>query len=291
MSGAVLAPFLVMWIIVKMFLPDEMYDLGVTVSMVAWLAWVVILWAWSKSDASNYIVFPQSKWKFPDGTCRTFDLKVPTDSWEKIVEYPDGAVGYNVLFADKYAIDDPDLPFPIIFDSAKWILPDLWDVSFQRRAYGEFFHKGVFVTKPDCEDISVYVLGYEENQGQRFPICLINDCALTYAKAYKDYNLPALLKGDNPIYLLFRTERQKALKLEQHTAFLEDSVKVLSEDNPSDFKKSADRRINAIRKRHGGIMDTNASILSKILNLKTVAIVLLVLAGAYFIGHFFFGVW
>jgi|Deesub1362B_J571_1020462.scaffolds.fasta_scaffold19810_1 hypothetical protein len=38
MTGAVIGPFLIMWLFVKIFLPDAMYDIGITVSLFAWLA-------------------------------------------------------------------------------------------------------------------------------------------------------------------------------------------------------------------------------------------------------------
>lgn len=291
MSAVLLAPFLVMWLGIKMLLPDEMYDFAVTIAMCVWLVWVVLVWAYSKSDANNYIVFPQSKWKFPDGTCRTFDVKVVTDGWEKIVEFPDGSVGYRVYFADKYLYEDPDLPYPLTFDSAYWILPDLWDKAFQRRALGEFFHKGVFVTKPDCEDISVYVTGFEERENAVFPVCIINDCSLTYQKTIEKLQLPQFLGGGNPLYLLYQAERRKNLKLASHTAYLEDALDIAGRQASEDFKNEADRRLKDARKRHASIMDTGQSWTTRFLNLKTLAIVILGIAVVWFVGHNIFGVW
>lgn len=289
MSGVVLLPFLVMWFVIRIFLPDSMYDVAITISMLAWLVWIVVVWAWAKSDAGNFIVFPQSKWKMPDGSCRTFDVKVPPDSWEKVVAFPDGAVGYKVYFADKYMIEDPDLPYPLAFDCAYWLLPAPWDVAFQRRAQGEFFHKGVFVTKPDCEDISLYVVAFEEREGVKFPICLVNDCAYTYEKALKDLNVPQLMRADNPVYMLWRSERVRANKLSQHTVYLEDLNRGAYEDDPKDFHDSAEKTLKQARRRHRSIMDTEQSLMSRILNLKTLVVVLVAIVGTYLFLHFALG--
>jgi hypothetical protein len=290
MSGIVVAPIVVMWFVVKIFLPDEMYDLGITVSMVGWLVWCVMLWAWAKSDAGNFLVFPQSKWRFPDGTCRTFDLKIPPDSWDKLCEFKDGATGYRILFAEKFEVADPDVPFPIVFDSAYWLLPSEFDKTFKRRAVGEFFHKGVFVTKPDCEDVSLFVTGWEERDGKMTPVCIVNDCSFNYQRALLENSVP-MMRGNNPIYLLYRAERQRSEKLLQHSAYLEDLNKVAYEDEPRDFKKSADDRMKQIRERHGSIMDTQQSLLTRILNLKTLAIVLIVFAVVFVVGRVFLGIW
>ena len=289
MSGALLLPFIVMWFIVKLFLPDAMYDLAVSVSMGIWVVWIVMLVAYAKIDANNYIVFPQSKWRFPDGTCRTFDLKIPPDSWENIITFDDGSIGYKVYFSEKYLYQHPDLPYPYIFDCAYWVLPKLWDTAFQRRAIGEFFHKGVFVTKPDCEDISVYVLDFEERDGVMFPTCIINDCTDTYEKTMENHRL-TLVSGGNPMGLLYSAERRRNLKLSQHSAYLEDGLDVAGKDASKSFKDSADKRLKNVRRRHGSIMDTGESWTTKYLNLKTLALVALAIVGIWFVGNLI-GVW
>ena len=295
MTGAIVGPFLAMWLFAKIFLPSQMYDLAVTVSLFGWLAWVVILWAWSKSDASGLIPFPQSKWKFPDGTCRTFDIKVPPDSWEKIADLPDGMMAYKVYFAEKFLYQDPDLPFPDVFDMAYWILPAEWDKSFQRRAVGEFFHKGVFVSHPACEDVSVYVLDWETKEGERFPICLISDCAYVYYQALQRYRSPAL--GENgldmasALWTLYSDGRKREGKLLTHATYLEDRLEVAEKESSKDWRKAVDNRLKAIRERHARIMDTKPPLLTRILNFKTLAMVLLVMTFVLVIGRLFFGWW
>jgi len=293
MMGALLAPFLAGWSFIKFFLPVENYDINVTILLVFWLLWCILLWAYAKSDANNYIVFPQSKWRFPDGSSRTFDLKVPPDSWELVKEFKNGDKGYEVGFSDTFLFDDPDLPFPLLFNRAYWILPALWDTSFQRRAYGEFFHKGVYVTKPDCEDISVYVTHYEPTDLGNIPVCIINDCALTYQQTIE--NAKRMDRGEKALYnakvLAHRQERKKRLSLLGHTAFLEDRVAVAEKDASKDFKKSADERMKASRRRHARIMDVKEGLLTRIFNLKNVAIAIIVIAIIYFAGRLIFHVW
>jgi len=292
MTGALIAPILVIWAGVKMFLPDTAYDLAMSLAMGGWLVWIVCLYSWAKSDSGNYICFPQSKWKFRDGSCRTFDLKVPPDSWEKILEFPDGSVGYKVGFADKYAYDDPDLPFPRIFKKAYWLVPALWDTSFQRRAYGEFFHKGVYVTKPDCEDISVYVVGWKTIDGEDIPKCIINDCAFTYEKVLASATLNPVANWQlSGMALLYKDALKKIQKVEQHAGYLEDRLLIAEKESSKDFKDSADHRMKAVRKRHARIMDTQPSLLSRLINMKTMAFVLLFIFAVFLFGRLIMRWW
>lgn len=295
MTGAVVGPFIIMWLAIQMFLPDELYDMAITLSLFIWLAYVVMLWAWAKSDASGFIPFPQSKWKFPDGTCRTFDILIPPDSWEKIADLPNGKIAYKVYFLKKYLYQDPDLPFPDIFDMAYWILPDLWDKSFQRRASGEFFHRGVFVQHPACEDISVYVVDWETKEGERFPVCLINDCALSYFHTLHTYGLPNITKeGFNvgeAYQMLWADGRKREGKLLDHASYLEDRLDVAEKESSKDWRKAVDSRMSAIRSRHARIMDTKPPLLTRILNMKTITTVILLLILIAVAGRFIFHWW
>ena len=295
MTGAVVGPFLAMWLVIQIFLPKALYDLAITISLFIWLAYVVMLWAWAKSDASGYIPFPQSKWKFPDGTCRTFDVKVPPDSWEKLCEFPDGRIAYKVYFSDKFLYQDPDLPFPDIFDMAYWILPSLWDTAFQRRAFGEFFHKGVFVQHPACEDISVYVVDWETKEGERFPVCLINDCALTYENTLASYRTPHMTDEGfdvgNAYQLLYADGRKREGKLISHASYLEERLDVAEKESSKDWKKSVDNRMKAIRSRHARIMDTKPPLLTRLLNMQTLTTLALLLILLYVAGRFIFHWW
>jgi hypothetical protein len=203
---------------------------------------------------------------------------------------------YKVYFADKYIYQDPDLPYPDVFDMAYWFLPAPdWDTAFQRRAYGEFFHKGVFVTHPACEDVSVYVLDWETKEGERFPICLINDCAETYKQALERYRKPdfneAGINEADGLWALYCDGRKREDKLVSHIAYLETRLEVAEKDHSLDFKKSADRRLEAVRKRHGSIMETKQSLITRIFNMKTLAYALLLIAFIFVFGRFVLGVW
>ena len=289
MTIVIVAPFLGLWLAIRVIMPEPLYDMAVTVSVFIWLAYIFMLYSWAKSDASGFLPFPQSKWKFPDGTCRTFDLKVPPDSWEKICDLPDGKVAYKVYFSERLVYQDPDLPFSDVFDVAYWILPDLWDKSFQRRAFGEFFHRGVFVTHPACEDISVYVLDWETKEGERFPVCLVNDCALTYFKALHVYNTPQFtaegVDKAEATYVLYRDGRKREGKLLDHSAYLEDRLEIAEKESSEDFKKSADSRLKAIRARHARIMSTKQPLLTRLLNLKILAWAIFFLSALAIVGR------
>jgi hypothetical protein len=260
--------------------------------MAGWLIWIILLWAWAKSDSGNYIVFPQSKWKFPNGDCRTFDLKIEPDSWENIAHFKDGSEGYRVKFLEKYLTEDLDLPFPRIFNSAYWLLPAEWDKAFHRRAYGEFYHKGVFVTKPDCEDISVYVLYWERRGDQDVPVCIINDCAFMYGKTMQASEVPVGQQGQyDALYMMYRNAVQNADKIGQHLAYAEDRLEVAEKDSSHDFKHSADERMKSVRRRHARVMDVKEPLLTRILNLKNVLMFGLIILIVFLIGRLFLGLW
>ena len=293
MMGVILAPFLACFAVIRFCLPQELYDLYISFAFGGWLIWVVMVWAWAKSDANNFIVFPQSKWKFPSGDCRTFDLKVPADSWEELEQFKDGSRGYKVGFDGTYEYADPSLPFPRVWSMAYWILPATWDLSFARRAFGEFFHKGVFVTKPDCEDISVYVIGWETIGGEHFPVCLINDCALTYKRVMRATKLMSIGKAsrNQALLTMLRASRKKVDSLNQHTAYLEDRVDIAERESAEKFKDSADKRMQANRKRVARIMDTKESIWTRFKNLKTLAFVILIGILIFVVGRSIFHWW
>jgi len=294
MSLVVIAPIIAVWFVVKMMLPDEFYYTGMTIGMVVWFACLLSVYNWAKGDAGNYIVFAGSKWKFPDGSCRTFDLKVPPDSWEKIAEFEDGSIGYKVHFADKFLYEDPDLPYARVFSKAYWLLPALWDKCFQRRAVGEFFHKGIFVTKPDCEDISVYVIGWEVKEGESFPVCLINDCALTYQRTFNKAKTPQFIEGANEadlIFLLYKDGRKREDKLLAHSSYLEERLEVAESDASKDFKESAEGRMKATRQRHGRIMDVRESWRAKIFTLRNVFYAVVIFFVIAILGRILFGWW
>jgi len=279
MLGYLLAPFFAGWAVVRLLLPPEQYDLYVGFLLVGWLMWCVLLYNHAKSDASNYLVFPQSTWRFPDGTVRTFDLKVPPDSWEKIIDFPNGDVGYYVEFRESYLVDLLNLPFPLVFNKAYWVLRGLWDKAFQRRAFGEFFHLGVYVNKPDCENISVYVTGYEPTEDGNIPVCLINDCSLAYEEAMKQAKTMKIGEKAslNSKVLALTKERKKRLSMLSHTTFLEERVEIAEKDATIEFKDSADSRMENVRGRHGTIMETQKSLFSRIFKLKNVAIAIVII--------------
>lgn len=293
MLGYLLAPFLAGWTGVKYLTPPELYDMYVGLLLIGWLLWCVLLWAWAKSDAGNYICFPQSQWRFPDGSCRTFDLKIPPDSWEKVINFPNGDKGYYVEFSNTYLVDLLNLPFPLIFDKAYWIIPALWDTAFQRRAFGEFFHKGVYVQKPDCENISVYVTHYEPTEQGNIPVCIINDCSITYQRTLKNAKRMSIgqVAKLNSVLLAYSKERTKRLSLLSHTSFLEDRVTIAEGEASTDFKKSADERLESVRKRHGTIMETQESLFTRIFKLKNIAIAMVIIAIVILVGRFFFRLW
>jgi hypothetical protein len=92
---------------------------------------------------------------------------------------------------------------------------------------------------------------------------------------------------------MWKTAFKKAQKVnEQLTAAqetLELRLEIAENDQPTDFKAAADRRMQGVRKRHGRVMDTSEPLLSRIFNFKNIAKALIILGAVLLISHFILG--
>jgi hypothetical protein len=291
MTAIVTAPFLGGWLFIQLFVPVEYVNFGMMGLFCFWIAYCVLIYAYAKADASSYRAFPQAVWRFPDGGVRVFNMLVAPDSWELIEEFEDGSKGYHVNFLEKYQYIQEGLPFPRIFHGAFLKVPSKWDESFAFRSSGEFFHKGIAIDHPACENISVYVADWRKNRDGEFePVGLVNDCALTYEEFMENSKelSKETLTDAQKFKFLWRKGRKERMNLLEHDALLEDTVGVLR-DKSKDIKKQVDHSIGAIRDDVQTVMDTEEPLFKRIFNFKNIMKFAIVALLLIFVGHFFFG--
>jgi hypothetical protein len=294
MAGYLLAPLLIPWFLVNMFVPKPQSDLFVGIIFSGWLCFAVIFYFYLKAAASEYVVFPQAHWRFPDGQQISFDNLITPKSgeqkgWELKAEYKDGSTFYRVTFRDKMMYQDPDRPYPDIFDYALWKLPASWNDSFSRNGVGEFFFGGLFVTNSTCENIDVSVVDWDERGSTRIPVCVITACSYYYKKVLEKQGrkLPDTDAKKVELAEAKNQDLKSALaKTEKRNIYLEQEAEQYGKEEPEDIKDMSDKRIAGFLKRHTTIMNAGKQgKWTKILNLKTLAWAVAIIAGSLLLLH------
>lgn len=293
MTIVIVGPFVAVWFLLQLFVPEEWIDIATIISFVGWIAYVVLLYAKQKAASVSYLPFPQAHWRFPDGQQQSYDILLPPNCATLIADYEDGATLYRVgPFKDKVAYQDPNRPYPDVFDTALWKLPADFNDTFQRNGHGEFFFETLFVDHPACEFIEVSVVGWEECGSTRTPICVITGCTYNYMQAAMSggVDFPNPQKTTYEERLLARNKVLKNLNAEltARNLFLEDENEQYATKEPQDIKRLSDKRLERIRNQVDNIMDTRPP-KTRLLNLKTLAFVILILAVVFIATHFIAG--
>lgn len=291
MTAVTVGPFLAGWLFVQIFVPEAYLDIGMMGVFGFWIAYCVLIYAYAKADASSYRAFPQAVWRFPDGGVRVFNMLIPPDGFRKICEFKDGSVGYHVNFVDKYQYQQGGMPFPYVYGGAFFKVEDVWDRAFAFRSAGEFFHKGIAIDHPACENISVYVVGWTVKEGQIEPVCLINDCSLRYDTMMENSKKVPIGKISQleKITMLWRAGRKREMGLLQHDAYLEDTVDQLMKEGSPDLKSVVDDRMGAVRARVHTIMDTQEPLLKRVFTFRNIMKGVVIVTVLLLVGHFLFG--
>lgn len=291
MTGIIAGPFLVGWLFVQMFVPLPYVEVGILVLFGCWVSYCVWIYAYARADASGYRAFPQSVWRFPDGGVRVFNMLIPPDGFEHVCDFKDGSKGYHVIFADRYQYHEGGMPFPHVFNGAWFKIPAEWDKAFTFKSAGEFFHKGIAIDHPACENISVYVVAWDVKEGKIEPICLINDCSLQYKNMMENSKKVQIgeIKRANRFQMLYVREKKAHMGVLQHSSQLEDSIEVYMKKGAPDQKKQVDGVLSAIRGCVHTIMDTSEPLLKRIFSFKNIMKGLFILLIFLLITHFFFG--
>lgn len=288
MTTIVALPWLVGYLFCFMFVPDPYLEPAIIMTSVIWVFYCYGIYARAKVDATRFRPFPQSAWKFPDGGSRKYNLMIPPDGFSKECDFEDGSEGWNVRLGQRFLYWDKRSEFPFVFDKALLRLPSHPDECFQYLSEGEFFWKGIAIKHPACEDISVYVYGWDQDEtGQYYPVGTINDCSLSYAKALKseDARDPVSLSKAHRFEMAYKNERRRRLLLSRHAETLEDIVDA-SQKDALDFRKEVDRGIDTRRDLYEHITDTKPPLMQRIkASLWKIAIIVIVIIGVlWFMG-------
>lgn len=296
MAVYLLAPFIAGWIAVNTILPPELEDIATLAVFGIWLVAIALFYAKAKTASSSYLPFPQAHWFFPDGQQNSYDLMIPEKGYEKILEFADGSVIYRVNHNSLY-YQEADRQFPDIWKFSLWRLPAEWNKAFERNGSGEFFFDNLFVTHPACENIQVTVIEWDERGSYRVPLCIITGCSYYAHKAREEIEKTAqeLITTLAPIeaadvQLAYVADLKQTLReVKTRNAFLEDEHDDFVDNIPATVKEMSDDRLQRIQKWYGDIMYAKKSRFAKILNLKSLAIILVILSALATASHFISG--
>ena len=283
MAGYLLAPFVVGLIVSKTFIPPQYEDVGTLGLLCFWIIGIVLYYSNAKSKAASYLPFPQSHWFFPDGQQISYDLMVT--GWEQLVEYDDGSRLVRVFFKSSCAYQETDRPYPDIFNHALWKIPTNFNDSFKRNAEGEFFFDGLFISHPACENIQVTVIKWDERGSYRLPECVVTGCSYWAQKAIANKG-KTLNDEETKKYMtdleasegIVAELKAKNIEITTRNSYLEKEHEEFVSKEPTTIKGLSDDRIVRIQKMYGNIMYAKKSAWTKILNLKTFAVIFFLLA-------------
>lgn len=288
MTSIVALPWLVGYLFCFMFVPDPFLEPSIIMMSIVWIFYCYGIYSYAKVDATSYRPFPQSIWKFPDGGSRKYNLMIRPDAWSKECDFKDGEQGWRVDLGRHYQYWDNRSDFPFRFNHALLKLDAKPDECFSFSSEGEFFHKGIAIKHPACEDLSVHIYGWlQDENGEYYPVGAVNDCSLSYVKALEseETHRPSELRKANLFEVAYRTERRRRMMLQRHADTMEDIVDS-DEKDARDFRKEVKRGISTRRDLFEHIVDTKPPLMQRIKGtLWKIALgVILIVAFLWFIG-------
>ena len=295
MMVVLLIPFLGIWFVGQYVIQMEMVPklfapVVLLLTLGAWVMYVVGYWAFVKTDATNYKVFPSATVYYPDGGVREYDFLVGNQGISERCKFKDGSVGVEMKFINRYLYDSRDMPFPYVFEEMLLRIPSVVGETFKFQDNGEFWHKNMIVETPNCEHISIFVYEWIQENGKWKPVGALNDCTLRYGEALKKFR-------GNPEMKLTTREKQFEMKyknalkredeIKQYAENLESRIEVQSDQQGKTVHKLAKDAMNEMRSRVSTIMDTSESIWKRVFNFgnifRFVLILLLVVLVYYFL--------
>jgi len=288
MMVVLLIPFLGIWfvgqyVIQAEMVPEVFAPVVLLLTLGAWVMYVVGYWAFVKTDATNYKVFPSATVYYPDGGVREYDFLVGDQGISERCKFKDGSVGVEMKFINRYLYDSRDMPFPYVFEKMLLRIPSVVGETFKFQDSGEFWHKNMIVETPNCEHISIFVYGWVQENGEWKPVGALNDCTLRYGNALEEFS-------GNPKMELTKREKQfemeylNALKredeLRQYAESLESRIEVQSVQQGKKVLELSKDAMNEMRSRVSTIMDTSESVWKRIFNFGNIfRFVLILLMG------------
>jgi hypothetical protein len=301
MAALILLPLIGPWFAVQIFCTKEQASLYTPIVFGGWIASVVIYFYAKKAAASDYSLFPQSGWHFPDGQQLRYDLFVlpnkgeGSNGWEPLtvkgepVIYSDGSQLFKTAFKDKYVYQDPYRDIPDIFNEAIIKTPASWQESFDFNGFGEFFMDGLFITSAHCENIEITVIDWDERGGSRIPICVVSSCSW-YHKQVRKFEGKVL-----PKTVMTKIEAREAIiadvkkrnsGLLTRNQYLEAEAERHDKEEPAIIKERVDKEKDKMLEEYTDITDIKPP-LSTILwrNAKYFAIAGVVIIILVFVGR------
>lgn len=276
---------------IRLFVPYEWTDVSTIVLFCIWIAYVILLISKRKSDATSYIPFPQTHIFYPDGQQQTCDILVPPNGYEQIAPYPDGSVLLRVNLKDAIEYIDPDRPYPDVYTKMLWKCPAEFTTAFERSGLGEFFFGDVFVEHPTCENLALYVVMWKTER-TRTPVAVVGSCSYLYRRTLDSMGKVDPQTGLNEadaMYALYMDTLKRADRIEEHNAYLEAAIDETHREKPKDVHDLVEKGVNRAREQVEDIMDTGESLLSKLKNLKSVAIAAIIITLIVIASHVFLG--
>lgn len=296
MAAYLLAPFLIGFIVAKTILPPQMEDMATLIIFVSWIVGIILFYSNAKQKAASYLPFPQSHWFFPDGQQISYDLMIPENGYEELLEYSDGSKLYRVFFRSRLAYQETDRPYPDVFDHALWKLPTNWNDTFKRNGAGEFFFESLFITHPACENIQVAVIEWDERGSYRLPICTIIGCSYYADRAIKNIGKDLTAEDHKKIIKVLAIQKAyvtelkaKNNELTRRNTYIEKENEDFTEKMPETVKELAERRMSKNLKRYQLISNAAQSRWTKWLNAKNLAYAILISAVLLLASHFILG--
>ena len=276
--------------------PDEYVMMTLFVGMAMWISGVYGYHSHQTKECVQLNAFPQSKWHFDPSTTMAVDLFIP----KKGAKYKGNVYAYDLdgkkraepdihnpgkhvyevgPFPCSLAYDHPDLGL-ITFDTAYWILPDVWNRTFFFQTGGEVWWNGIPVNHPNTESIALYVVGWENLKGEMVPVCQVANSNWHYKHRTEAVRAGALNLTAKDI------ETTKNMVLKTKVIELEIALKdtehhldaVLGETD--NVEKIIRMRIEDYKKRYGSIMRVGEKWQTRLINMKTFAIGLVVVVVA-----------
>jgi hypothetical protein len=256
------------------------------VGMAIWIAGVYGVHSHMKMEAAEYLVFDQAKWRFDENTVTTVDIFIPKDAIQYIGKLGEGKHAYRIgPLKTPIGYNHPDLGL-ISFRRADWVLPAKWNDTFFFKPGGEVWWGGIPMTHPNTEGLVLHVKGWEDYMGEYIPTCEVADSTFHYKHGMAGVNPKRMSLTNEDIEksqaLAYKREcielRLKTKDLEHHLA------KVL--DESVDQEKIYRERLADAKRKYVDIMRVEQPLKYRILNLKTFAIVIIVVAVIILFGRF-----
>lgn len=299
----VIIPWYVMQIVIQFYVPQEYWLFVWPTGIAIWLSGIIAYNQLKQTAAAKCKWFPAALCRFPDGTFTNIDLAIPPiTETEQSIELI-GEFGNEPKYAYLAPLKQTVQYYDSVFSRIIIVTPKLWDNSFFFRPGGEAWHDGVPVEPPSGEGVALHFLAREDwhdHMGETVPVCVVADCDYFYRERLKQMkNIPPQLRQDvknvpsdvraavgenvplTPLEVLEIKNsilRKANIELNTQVGNLEDHLDAVLNASSQLVRKQVKKELEAVIVRDREIMSTNVPLRYRLINMKSLAIVGLVLA-------------